>query len=148
MNMVWGRVATREVVMQAEAVGEWSWLLPFNALSASAGRAQVTKILRAAGVGQSTVDDACAVLTELLANSVRHARPRADGQVLVTMVLDNASVSVAVADGGGVTVPALRHPAPLAPDGRGLGIVHTLTRDWGVHAAAEGNTVFGVLSRV
>jgi serine/threonine-protein kinase RsbW len=137
--------------MQAEAVGavgEWSWLLPFNAVSARAGRGHVTQILRSAGVGQPTIDDACAVLTELLANAVRHARPRPDGQVLVTMVLDNASVSIAVADGGGVTVPNLMHPAPLAPNGRGLGIVHTLTRDWGVRAAAEGNTVFGVLSRI
>lgn len=134
--------------MQAQAIGQWSWLLPFNAVSASAGRAQVTRILRSAGVGQATIDDACAVLSELLANSVRHARPRPDGQVLVTMVLDNASVSVAVADGGGATVPSLVHPAPLASGGRGLGIVHTLTRHWGVRAADEGNTVFGVLSRV
>jgi anti-sigma regulatory factor (Ser/Thr protein kinase) len=135
--------------MQTHAVGEWwSWLLPFNARSAGAGRGHVTAILRSEGVAQSTIDDACAVLTELLANAVRHARPRSDGQVLVTMALDNATVSIAVADGGAATVPSLRNPPALAPSGRGLGIVHTLTRDWGVRAAAEGNTVFGVLSRI
>jgi serine/threonine-protein kinase RsbW len=134
--------------MQTQAVGEWSWLLPFNALSARAGREHVTQILRSAGVGQTTIDDARAVLSELLANAVRHARPRPDGQVLVTMVLDNASVSIAVADGGGATVPTLVHQPALALGGRGLGIVRTLTRDWGVHAADEGNTVFGVLSRI
>ncbi len=105
--------------MQAEAVGavgEWSWLLPFNAVSARAGRGHVTQILRSAGVGPSTIDDACAVLTELLANSVRHARPRPDGQVLVTMVLDNASVSIAVADGGGATVPNLDASGAARPE--------------------------------
>jgi anti-sigma regulatory factor (Ser/Thr protein kinase) len=134
--------------MQTQAVGEWSWLLPFTARSAGAGRGHVTAILRAEGVAQPTIDDACAVLTELLANAVRHARPRPDGQVLVSMALDNATVSIAVADGGATTVPSLRNPPAMAPSGRGLGIVHTLTRDWGVRAAAEGNTVFGVLSRI
>jgi serine/threonine-protein kinase RsbW len=134
--------------MQVQTVDKWSWLLPFNTVSAQAGRAEVTRILRAAGVPQSTIDDACAVLSELLANSVRHARPRPDGQVLVTMVLDHESVSIAVADGGGTSVPSLVEPAPLASSGRGLGIVHRLTLNWGVRAAAEGNTVFGVLSRI
>jgi serine/threonine-protein kinase RsbW len=134
--------------MQAEVVDEWAWLLPFNSVSAHAGRAEVTRILRAAGIPQSTIDDACAVLTELLANSVRHARPRPDGQVLVTMVLDHESVSIAVADGGGTSVPCVVEPPALAPSGRGLGIVRMLTLDWGVRAAAEGNTVFGVLSRI
>jgi serine/threonine-protein kinase RsbW len=135
-------------VMQAEAVDEWAWLLPFNTVSARAGRAEVTRILRSAGVPQSTIDDACAVLTELLANSVRHARPRPDGQVLVTMSLDHESVSIAVADGGGTSVPSLVEPPPLAAGGRGLEIVRMLTLDWGVRAAAEGITVFGVLSRI
>jgi hypothetical protein len=52
-----------------------------------------------------------------------------------------------VADGGAATVPSIVSPAPMARSGRGLGIVHTLTRDWGVKETSDGNTVFGILAR-
>lgn len=51
-----------------------------------------------------------------------------------------------MSDGGSATLPTVLHPPTLAPSGRGLTIVRTLTREWGVLESAEGNTVFGVLA--
>jgi anti-sigma regulatory factor (Ser/Thr protein kinase) len=86
-------------------------------------------------------------MSELVGNALRHARPRSDGQIAVTVVLDDETVLLSVADGGAATVPSVVSPAPLARSGRGLGIVHTLTRDWGVRESDDGNTVFGILNR-
>ncbi len=134
--------------MEARGVGSWAWLVPFDAVSVRVGRMRATEALRALGVEEVTVDDARVVLGELLANAVRHARPRSDGRVLISLDIDEASVSVSVADGGSASVPTLAKPPMLATSGRGLGIVHTPTRSWGVREAPEGNVVFGVLSRV
>ena len=134
--------------MEAPAIGSWVWVLPFDAVSVRVGRLRATETLRALGVEEATVDDARAVLGELLANAVRHAHPRSDGKVLITLDLDEASVAVSVADGGSVSMPTLASPPMLATSGRGLRIVHTLTRSWGVREVPDGNVVFGVLSRV
>ena len=60
---------------------------------------------------------------------------------------DAGSVYLSVADGGAGTVPSVVSPTPLARSGRGLGIVHSLTSDWGVKETSDGNTVFGILDR-
>jgi serine/threonine-protein kinase RsbW len=125
----------------------WSWTLPFLLSSVAEARAQVATVLITQGVGADIVDDACSVVSELLGNALRHARPKADGHVVVTLGIDDTSLALAVEDGGGVTVPSLVSPPPLARNGRGLGIVHSLTRDWGIRERADGNTVFGILSR-
>lgn len=126
----------------------WSWAMPFELRSAHVVRVRVAALLAGSGLRRDTVDDACAVMSELVANAVRHASPRDNGEVGVTVTLDPDSVVLAVADGGSVTVPSVMSPAPLARGGRGLGIVHSLTRDWGVKESPEGNTVFGILNRV
>lgn len=87
------------------------------------------------------------MLSELLANAIRHARPRRDGKVEIDVTVDSEHVRLEVADGGSVTVPSLVSPTPTAVSGRGLSIVHSLTSDWGVRERADGNTVFGILSR-
>ena len=52
-----------------------------------------------------------------------------------------------VNDGGSATLPTLISTPLLSLGGRGLSIVRTLTRDWGVQETRNGNTVFGVLDR-
>jgi anti-sigma regulatory factor (Ser/Thr protein kinase) len=133
--------------VEGESMKTWSWALPFELTSARAVRGRVADLLDGHGVRPEIVDDACAVMSELVGNSLRHARPRSDGQLEVTLVLDDGSVFVSVADGGAATVPSVVSPAPLARSGRGLGIVHNLTSDWGVKESADGNTVFGILNR-
>jgi anti-sigma regulatory factor (Ser/Thr protein kinase) len=128
-------------------VPSWSWSLPFSLTSVPQARRLVSQTLGARGVRSDVVADSLSVLSELVANALRHARPRTEGDIEVMVALDDDSITISVADGGAATVPSIVSPAPLARSGRGLGIVHTLTRDWGVKETSDGNTVFGILGR-
>jgi serine/threonine-protein kinase RsbW len=130
-----------------ETVGEYSWSLPFAAASASEARNHVGDVLAAFDVDVATVDIARLVVSELLGNAVRHGLARATGDVLVTMAVTPESVSITVADGGGRSVPSFVRGPLMSVGGRGLRIVHTVSRDWGVREVAEGKTVFAVVPR-
>jgi serine/threonine-protein kinase RsbW len=134
---------------RADSIPEtWSWPVPFELTSVRAARQQVSDLLEARGVAVELIDDACSVMSELVANALRHATPLPDGQLEINVVVGDDAVVLAVADGGGAgTIPSVVSPAPLARSGRGLGIVHTLTSDWGVRESDDGNTVFDILSR-
>ena len=125
----------------------WSWSLPFHLTSVPKARRLVAQTLGGRAVRADVLGDALSVLSELVGNALRHARPRSDGDIEVKLVLDDESIVISVADGGAATVPSIVSPAPMARSGRGLGIVHTLTRDWGVKETSDGNTVFGILGR-
>lgn len=124
----------------------WSWSLPFHLTSVPKARRLASQTL-GTRVRSDVLADALSVLSELVGNALRHARPRSDGDIEVKVVLDEQSIVISVADGGAATVPSIVSPAPMARSGRGLGIVHTLTRDWGVKETSDGNTVFGILGR-
>jgi anti-sigma regulatory factor (Ser/Thr protein kinase) len=106
----------------------------------------VTVALRRYGVPQQVVDDARIVVSELLGNALRHARPIQDTGLMLSLEVQPDSVRLSVSDGGSATLPTLLHPPDLALSGRGLTIVRTLTREWGVREGVDGNTVFGVLA--
>jgi anti-sigma regulatory factor (Ser/Thr protein kinase) len=125
----------------------WTWSLPFELTSVRIVRTRIANLLSSHAVERTLIDDACSVMSELVGNALRHARPRSDGQIHVSVVLDDLSLLLSVADGGAATVPSVVSPAPMARSGRGLGIVHTLTHDWGVKESSDGNTVFGILNR-
>jgi anti-sigma regulatory factor (Ser/Thr protein kinase) len=72
------------------------------------------------------------VVSELLGNALRHARARMDGGLTVEVAVSADSVTIAVADGGSATLPTLIHAPTLAPSGRGLAVVRTLTSRWGI----------------
>ncbi len=123
----------------------WSWSLPFAPSSAPTARTCVTGVLRRVGIAQAVVDDARIVVSELLANALRHARPLPEGCLQVGLELRRGSLRIFVTDGGAATLPTLINPPPMSIGGRGLSIVRTLTRDWGVNESSGGNTVFGVI---
>jgi serine/threonine-protein kinase RsbW len=125
----------------------WSWPLPFHLISVPRARRLVTQTLLERRVPPEVVADTRSVVSELVGNALRHARPLSDGGIEVTLLVDDASILVSVSDGGAATVPSVVSPAPMARSGRGLGIVHNLTRDWGVRESSAGNTVFGLLGR-
>ncbi|GAB3107381.1 hypothetical protein GCM10027160_03990 [Streptomyces calidiresistens] len=96
-------------------------------------RRSMRRDLRTAGVPEAVVDDAVLVLTELLSNACRHARPLEGERVRATWHHDRAGeVTVSVTDGGGPTRPRTASPSVSARGGRGLTIIGSLTRDWGV----------------
>lgn len=125
----------------------WSWSLPFVPTSARLARMHVAVVLRQFLVTQEIVDDAQMVVSELVGNALRHARPLPPGTINVGLDVADVSVRVFVVDGGSATLPTLLSPPPLSLGGRGLSIVRTLTRQWGVQETRKGNTVFGVLDR-
>ena len=74
--------------------------LPFSASSVWAARQQLKDWLADTDVSRESVEDARVVVSELVANSVRHARPLADGSILVSWTRKVDGVLVSVTDGG------------------------------------------------
>ena len=97
------------------------------------------------GVAPETVGEAEIVVSELIANALRHARPLADGMIRVHWKVKGGVVEVEVSDGGGASTP---RPAPQSlwsSTGRGLRIVRSLAHEWGVTDERNGRTVWAAL---
>jgi anti-sigma regulatory factor (Ser/Thr protein kinase) len=113
-------------------------------------------------VPEGVIDDAVLILSELLSNACRHARPlereRAHASGLVGTLAEEQEevlvgwelhsdglLTVEVTDGGGPTRPRRAAPSLTARGGRGLGIVGQLASEWGVRDAPGEVTVWAVL---
>ncbi|MFC5982912.1 ATP-binding protein [Knoellia sp. p5-6-4] len=119
--------------------------VPWSASSVSLVRRTVVDDLRERGIAAVTIDESEIVVSELVSNAIRHARPLGDGSLRVHWKVKAGVVEVEVTDGGGDTVP---HPAPRtvwAPSGRGLRIVRSLAHEWGVAQDRYGSTVWASL---
>ena len=106
--------------------------IPWGVEAGAEARRVVVTDLEARDVAEDTIDEAELVLSELIANSLRHASPLSDGTIRVHWKAKNDVVEIEVSDGGGETVPSVRRPAPWAPSGRGLRIVRSIAHEWGV----------------
>ncbi len=85
------------------------------------------------------------VVSELVGNAIRHARPLPDGSIRVHWKVKSGVVEIEVSDGGGPSTP---RPAPQAlwsSSGRGLRIVRSLAHEWGVTDERGGRTVWASL---
>jgi anti-sigma regulatory factor (Ser/Thr protein kinase) len=117
-------------------------VLPFTAASVGVARRRLVSDLLEAGIYGSTVTDAAIVISELLSNALRHAKPLPGSSIRVAWHLDAGSVHVSVCDGGGPTRPELGEPTQSTTGGRGLRIVERLSRRWGTRSDDEGTTVW------
>jgi anti-sigma regulatory factor (Ser/Thr protein kinase) len=122
-----------------------SVLLPCAPASVAVARQRLTADLAAAGIVRAAVGDAVLVVSELLSNAIRHARPLPGASLQVAWAVDNGSIEVAVSDGGAPTRPHIAHASMSSLGGRGLDIVDYLARTWGVRSDPEGLTVWAVL---
>ncbi len=120
-------------------------LLPYAPASVAAARFGLTAELRQAGVLPAAVGDAALVVSELLSNAIRHARPLPGALVEVTWALGSGSLEITVSDGGSATRPRPAHPSLSSLGGRGLAIVEHLASRWGVSAGDTRTTVWAVL---
>ncbi len=120
-------------------------LLPYAPASVAAARFGLTAELRQAGVLPAAVGDAALVVSELLSNAIRHARPLPGALVEVTWALASGSLEITVSDGGSATRPRPAHPSLSSLGGRGLAIVEHLASRWGVSAGDTRTTVWALL---
>lgn len=95
---------------------------------------------------EDTAAAAAVVASELLANSVQHARARAGGVVTLRWQVRGGVVDLEVTDGGAATVVRPLRAGAYASHGRGLRIVRSLAHEWGVHCHDNGHrTVWAAL---
>ncbi|WP_329456796.1 ATP-binding protein [Streptomyces sp. NBC_01497] len=120
--------------------------------------------LSGSGVSDTVVEDAELVLSELLSNACRYARPlrRAEhgdggpgdsgkghdhggerdsdnGDIRAAWSVDQSGgLTVEVTDGGGPTRPTPARPSLTARGGRGLTIISALAKDWGIRDSDSG----------
>lgn len=120
--------------------------LPFAASSVSVARARLKEWLRDNGGSSEAVEDARVVISELVANCVRHARPLSDGNLLVTWVVVPRGIELSVTDGGGGTRPRAVPASSSALAGRGMAIVSTLALDWWTERSTSRSTVVALLA--
>lgn len=119
--------------------------LPFAPSSVSVARQRLKSWMVGAGGSTESVDDARIVVSELVANAVRHARPLADGSLLVAWTLESDRVQLSVTDGGATTRPRNVHAAPTALAGRGMTIVDALAERWWTEDTQSRSTVHALL---
>jgi anti-sigma regulatory factor (Ser/Thr protein kinase) len=112
---------------------------PADAQSAALARGAVR--FHCANWGRKAIADGAAlVVTELVANAVRHAHTDIDLHVLRTP----DGVRLEVSDGS-VNLPVRRKAGPLSVGGRGLWLVDMLSASSGVDARSDGKTVWAEL---
>jgi len=100
----------------------------------SAGRVRrhlVDELLRS-GLSGSAVDDAALLVTELVTNAVRYARPLPGDVLRVSWDLVGGRLLLKVTDGGGGDGPRRQDAGPRDTRGRGLAIVDAVAVRWGV----------------
>lgn len=85
------------------------------------------------------------VVSELVTNAIRHAKPLADGSIRVHWKVRAPRVEVEVTDGGSDDVPVPKPKAEWVNAGRGLRIVRSLAHEWGVTDERNGRTVWASL---
>jgi anti-sigma regulatory factor (Ser/Thr protein kinase) len=116
--------------------------VPWRATSVAQVRKTLVEDLESRDVQSAVIDEAEIVVSELVSNAIRHARPLGDGNLRVHWKVKGGVVEVEVTDGGSDTTP---RPAPRtiwAPSGRGLRIVRSLAHEWGVAEDRSGSTVW------
>jgi anti-sigma regulatory factor (Ser/Thr protein kinase) len=96
-------------------------LLPHASSSVGQARHRLGADLRAHGVAEPAICDATLVLSEMMSNAVRHARPLPGEQIRVARALNDRTLELAVSDGGGPTEPRTERPPSVSSlGGRGL----------------------------
>ena len=122
--------------------------LPFAPESAAIARQRLIEWMYSLGARDEQRDDARLVVSELVGNAVRHARPLADGTMHVTWGAGPTGLDIAVTDGGARTAPERVDASVSDLAGRGLAIVETLASRWWVESSRSRTTVHAVLEHV
>jgi anti-sigma regulatory factor (Ser/Thr protein kinase) len=120
-------------------------VVPHDASSAAVVRHWLVGQLAPVTGDPVVLADASLLVSELVGNAVRHARPLPGGGVEAEWEMQDDTIMLRVSDGGAVTTPQPRTVAADSPDGRGLAIVSTVAATWGVQRAAGRTSVWAAL---
>ena len=120
--------------------------VPFAASSVAVARQKLKTWLLDRGVRREVVDDARVVISELVGNSVRHAQPLPDGDIVVAWSVDERGLQISVTDGGSGTRPRKVNASSSALAGRGMAIVETLADSWWADRTRTKSTVHALLA--
>jgi anti-sigma regulatory factor (Ser/Thr protein kinase) len=115
-----------------------TWALPATTESTARARFYAARCVQQWGV---VADGLASVLTELVANAIRHT---GDG-CTVSVCLEGPSLLVEVADHSS-DFPVLGSLSNLGDHGRGLHIVEAFSQRWGARAVPGGKIVWATLS--
>jgi serine/threonine-protein kinase RsbW len=135
-------VATRPVRADEAPV---TLRVPFAPSSVGVARQQLRAWMAAHGCSRDHIEDARVVMSELVANSVRHANPLPDGNIVVSWCVERRGLDVAVTDGGGSTHPRKVNAPSSAVAGRGMAIVDSLAMSWWAERTRSRSTVHALL---
>jgi anti-sigma regulatory factor (Ser/Thr protein kinase) len=119
--------------------------LPFAPTSVSVARQRLRTWMVEDGRDEESIEDARVIISELVANSVRHAQPLADGTILVSWTVEHDVVKVTVTDGGSGTRPRNVHAPSSALAGRGMAIVEMLSLRWWAERSGSRSSVHALL---
>lgn len=120
--------------------------VPFAASSVAVARTQLKAWMRAEGFPREVVEDGRVVISELVANSVRHARPLPDGTILITWGRVRDGIRISVTDGGSTSRPRTVQASASAVSGRGMAIVEALAKEWWYEHTRTRQTIHAVLA--
>ena len=115
--------------------------LPFTPSSVSVARQSLKAWMGEQGVQGEPLEDARVVVSELVANSIRHAQPLPDGHIVVTWAPDERGIALSVTDGGSTTRPRALQASSSALAGRGMAIVDTLAEEWWTERTSSRSTI-------
>jgi serine/threonine-protein kinase RsbW len=120
--------------------------VPHDPASAGDVRRQLIDDLQIRRIQVSSIEEAALLVTELVGNAVRHARPLPGNRILVSWRLEAGRLQIRVTDGGNTAAePHMRHAGPQDTHGRGLTIVDALSALWGVDTSPGSTTVWATL---
>lgn len=109
--------------------------------------AQARHFVAAMVAEEGPVDDAVLVVSELATNAVRHSRSGSvDGWFLVIVGFGDGLVRIEVVDQGGECVPHLCDVTSQEEGGRGLLLIASCAKDWGVKNWPDGRSVWAELA--
>jgi anti-sigma regulatory factor (Ser/Thr protein kinase) len=120
--------------------------LPFVAESARVARQRLLEYLGRVPTPEEVREDARLVVSELVGNAVRHARPLANGTVRVAWTHCPIGLDIAVTDGGARTAPHHVDAGVSDVAGRGLAIVEAVSARWWVESDHSRTTVHALLA--
>lgn len=122
--------------------------VPHEGHGVSLARHALATELSALGVSGDVCQDAMLVTSELVSNAVTHAAALPGGGVRVRWSVSEDVLRLEITDGGAVTRPNPAVATVFALGGRGLDIVRTISREWGVTQDDMSVTVWADIPRV